>query len=662
MEWIVLANDWASVVGAALLRASWHGGLALGIVYALCRLIPSLPAETRCWLWRIAYLKLVVALFWATPIPLPILPATAELPARWTDDAPRLLGQRSPTGDVTVPTITSPGASTGLSSQVVAVSARPSEGTGPSLLLVLLAAWTVGVVASGARVLRQWQRTSRLRSGCEPSDDSRIAETLTRLCRRLGLTRPPELLSAQVPGPLVVGVLRPAIVLPNGLQATDEEQEWILAHELAHVKRRDLLWAHLPVFTRVLLFFHPLVWLGHREWRLAQEMACDAFTLRLTSVSAGDYGEMLVKLAASHRARPESELSVARIFEPGTGLERRISMLPSSARPSGRAGAFAAALIALALVAVAPWNVCAQAASPAPPANERARPAPAVAASPRTVKRPPAAASPAALKQSAADAPSRAPSTSRKAATVTGASKRAANKAVKATPPRPATAAPRPPAARKPALPAVVEALEPAEDAYLRHIRDVYDERFRKQADLGLRRPDPPPPAEGGDQLIAQTAFRATGLNVGPYTSLIGELSPVELIEFLKVDLQAARSLLEAMQARVNAGQAVAGELIPLDARVRQLAILISAAERLALRARDRDRADLFRSLTGRELVQYLAIELNATRQLHELQDAQFKLGIAGATEAYPLAARVRQLEILLRAAERRAERSKGEK
>ena len=51
------------------------------------------------------------------------------------------------------------------------------------------------------------------------------------------------------------------------------------AHELAHVRRRDLLWSGLAGLVRVLFFFHPLVWLAHREALVAREAACDALAL-----------------------------------------------------------------------------------------------------------------------------------------------------------------------------------------------------------------------------------------------------------------------------------------------------------------------------------------------------------------------------------------------
>lgn len=68
---------WAS----AMARACWQGALAFLLVWLVCRL-PWLAPRVQCWFWRVAYLKLLIALFWATPVDLPVLaPSSAPNPA-----------------------------------------------------------------------------------------------------------------------------------------------------------------------------------------------------------------------------------------------------------------------------------------------------------------------------------------------------------------------------------------------------------------------------------------------------------------------------------------------------------------------------------------------------------------------------------------------------
>src|SRR5688572_24948854 len=61
-----LAASWTN----AMWRASWQGGAAIVLVWLVCRAWPRMPSHAHCWLWRLAYLRLFVALFRATPLDL----------------------------------------------------------------------------------------------------------------------------------------------------------------------------------------------------------------------------------------------------------------------------------------------------------------------------------------------------------------------------------------------------------------------------------------------------------------------------------------------------------------------------------------------------------------------------------------------------------------
>ncbi|HEX2164488.1 MAG TPA: hypothetical protein VHM02_11115, partial [Thermoanaerobaculia bacterium] len=62
-------------VGAALLRASLEGALAVAVVWLVCRLAPGMPAAARCLLWWAACLRFVVALPGWGVATVPVLPA-----------------------------------------------------------------------------------------------------------------------------------------------------------------------------------------------------------------------------------------------------------------------------------------------------------------------------------------------------------------------------------------------------------------------------------------------------------------------------------------------------------------------------------------------------------------------------------------------------------
>ena len=67
----------------------------------------------------------------------------------------------------------------------------------------------------------------------------------------------------------------------------NDELKPVIAHELAHLKRGDLLWGLIASIAQGLFFFHPLIRLIRREYTLAQEMACDAVSMEVLGSGPG---------------------------------------------------------------------------------------------------------------------------------------------------------------------------------------------------------------------------------------------------------------------------------------------------------------------------------------------------------------------------------------
>jgi hypothetical protein len=159
--------------------------------------------------------------------------------------------------------------------------------------------------------------------------------------------------SDQVLAPLLVGMIRPAVIIPRGIEA--DRLNMMLAHELAHVKRRDLAWGWLPALCHVLFFFHPLLWLTRRESLLAQEMACDELALRHTGASPAAYGNMLVDFIAANM--PRRAFGALGICETPRNLKRRIIAMKTIDLKNR---ALMIVLAGIAVTAMLPWRIVAQ--------------------------------------------------------------------------------------------------------------------------------------------------------------------------------------------------------------------------------------------------------------------------------------------------------------
>jgi beta-lactamase regulating signal transducer with metallopeptidase domain len=352
-SWIATVNSWVELWAGGVWRACWQGSAAILLVWGLCRMLPRMSPRVRCWLWRLAYAKLLVALFWTTPIDIPLLRPAPTLAAL---SAPVPESALPPTSHL--PQIPAKEASGPAEAVVSRTSLTP--------LCVLMLLWLFGGMGVAVGFVREW-RSARLRGGTAPLDiaaHAALAADFESLCRRFGVRRPIALLvTGRSERPHVFGVIRPAIVLPADLLAESERPALlaVLAHEIAHVQRQDLLWNGLPALAHTLFFFYPLVWLANREWQIAQEIACDELAVLHSRTEVAEYGRMLVRTVTPHRRSPASGIATLGIVDTPQTLKRRLIAMrlfhPISRRKLVFAGG---ACAALGIFGIVPWKVVAQ--------------------------------------------------------------------------------------------------------------------------------------------------------------------------------------------------------------------------------------------------------------------------------------------------------------
>ncbi len=346
----------ADLLAAALLRASLQGALAVAAVWALCRLVPRLPAALRCALWWLVCLKLLVALAWTAPVPLPVLPAA----------------EKSGVGKMELAAMPAPLVAPQTARiEAPAPAAPPSARVDWTLLAVTL--WGAGLLAQLVVAGFQLRRLRARVRAAAPVADPALSSLLTQLQQTLGLRRQVEVLgSEEIETPQVVGPLRPRVLLPARTLATlsREELALTLAHELLHLRRGDLWLSWVPALAQRLLFFHPLARLAAREYALAREAACDAEVLRLLRPAPERYGRLLVRLGVT-AAPPRFALAgAAPSFRT---LKRRLEMLQQSIAGKRFHRGWWALVVPAALVALLPFTLVAQEEEPtAPPAEAAA--------------------------------------------------------------------------------------------------------------------------------------------------------------------------------------------------------------------------------------------------------------------------------------------------
>ena len=220
-------------------------------------------------------------------------------------------------------------------------------------LPLLVVAWLLGLLAMSLRLLGGLLYVQRLRRYRVRPVGVVWQRRLAALAARGGVRRPVALLESALVGvPVAVGHLRPVLLLPLGAVAglSVAHLEAILAHELAHVLRRDYLVNLLQTVAEALFFYHPAVWFMANCARTERENCCDDLA---THLCGGDPLRLARALAAlaewsqGHQGAPTApRLALAAIGGRGALLSRvRRLVGQRPAAPTLAEGLLAGALV-----------------------------------------------------------------------------------------------------------------------------------------------------------------------------------------------------------------------------------------------------------------------------------------------------------------------------
>jgi bla regulator protein BlaR1 len=193
------------------------------------------------------------------------------------------------------------------------------------LLVLLVAVWSLVCAVILLTWWMRWRRLAVVIREASPVQDGRELETLRRLERIIGTARPVAMVSSNTSfEPGVFGLVHPVLLWPRsvGERLGDRQVEAILAHELAHVRRRDNLAAAVHMVVEVLFWFHPLVWWLGARLVDEREQACDEEVVRWGS-EPQVYAESILKICELYAEVPLA--CVAGVT--GSDLRKRIERI-----------------------------------------------------------------------------------------------------------------------------------------------------------------------------------------------------------------------------------------------------------------------------------------------------------------------------------------------
>jgi beta-lactamase regulating signal transducer with metallopeptidase domain len=180
------------------------------------------------------------------------------------------------------------------------------------ILTLIVGAWAA--VALGLLIWLAygvWQ-VRRIVRNSTPLTDAKWQGTMIDIADRLELDATPRLLRADaVTMPFACGLRTPTIVLPGECESwSDERRAAVLLHELAHIRRRDIVGHTLGRLVCAVYWFHPLAWTAARRLRAESERACDDLALGC-GTRASDYAEHLLDIVTSVRNHGTPSVAMA---------------------------------------------------------------------------------------------------------------------------------------------------------------------------------------------------------------------------------------------------------------------------------------------------------------------------------------------------------------
>lgn len=346
----------------AMLHVAWLGAVAAA-------LSAGVAGGLRLHSARLRY-ALQVAVLGALAISLPaayllveVPPAAATLSRISAVDS----SAASPAADTSIPTVTGNGrgpASRGDTDLAIGATETPAplashaSPAGPaapsperSRLGVILnaaapyvaIAYFAGVLLMSLRLLLALRGGRRLRAGARAVVEPELLAMVCRQAQRVGMRVAPFVgWCDRVTTPIVVGIVAPAILLPASLAGglSHEQLAALITHELAHIRRFDLLVNLLQRVVEAILFFHPAVWFVSRQISREREHCCDDCV-----VSAGwpgvAYAEALLRMAelCAARGTVRQVAALGAAGETPSDFKHRIlRLLEADPRPSLRLG------------------------------------------------------------------------------------------------------------------------------------------------------------------------------------------------------------------------------------------------------------------------------------------------------------------------------------
>lgn len=310
-----------------MVSSTWQVALLSALIWLLSVIFSKGSARFRYLLWLLVFVKLLIPPDFGTPwSPLRVLetlPIQFDLPAlqKSVEPAPSLIISKETLSEGTTP-------ATLPNTQAAGAFHLP-------ISLAAMALWALIAASLLTILLIQWRMFARKIFKTLEDPPSPLGSIFEEQKAKAGVRRCSLHVSIAVGTPGVFGAIRPRILLPRDWEDrfSPEELAAVLAHELAHVKRNDILSAWATTVLTCLYWFHPAVWVANLRLRREREMACDDLAIMMVRQKHTDYASIILRVAELFNGSVPAGAGLLGLLEMSDNLLYRIRSIGDATRP-----------------------------------------------------------------------------------------------------------------------------------------------------------------------------------------------------------------------------------------------------------------------------------------------------------------------------------------
>lgn len=329
-----------------VLYASLAASILIAVVFTIKRLLGNkLSANWHYVIWFLLILKLLVPLGPGSQLsvynyiafPNTIINQNHSIDPSSPDQVISLPHNR-PLEQVTSPPseqVTSPVVIPADKSKVTPqpVPAQEPVTAGVDWRLIIAIVWLCGVIVFAVIHVGSCMRFRRKLNDAQPVENLATLKVYNHCLTLLNIkgSRMRLVETDIIHSPALYGMFRPAILLPQNSEDRylPEQLRYVLLHELAHYKRKDIIVQGLCIVLQTIHWFNPLIWYAFYKMRLDAEIACDEQVLKnIEPEERKNYGNLMINLLAGN-LKPITFANATALLGKNLHIKERIKHIAS---------------------------------------------------------------------------------------------------------------------------------------------------------------------------------------------------------------------------------------------------------------------------------------------------------------------------------------------